>query len=111
MATQIDRSKVDQGVELIDSMTDEELNLLVDYVRHSLKGRAARRNALAQLELSIGTRVRLAGQYKPQYLTGMTGTVVEKKNTRVVVKLDNGPVGKFKSGKVVTSPGGLEVIR
>lgn len=103
-------NKVQQGVELIDSMTDEELNSLVDYIRVTYKTRSAQRNAKARAELSVGCRVKLVGNYKPQYLKGLTGTVTEFKNTRISVKLDCGPVGKFRSGIVLATAGGLEVI-
>ena len=106
----MDKEKVKAGVDLIDDMTDEELNALVDYVKFTLKDRARRRNAQAQTVIQVGDRVRLAGSYKPQYLMGLTGKVVEKKQTRVVVELDRGPVKKFRSGRVITSPSGLEVI-
>lgn len=103
-------AKVQEGMDLVDNMTDEELNNFVDYIRYAMKDRSNRRNARALATVSVGDRVKLSGKYKPLYLTGMTGVVVEKKNTRVLVKLDAGPVGKFRSGKVLTTPAGLEVI-
>lgn len=103
-------NKVQQSMDLVDDMTDEELNSFVDYIRYTMKERARRRNAQAQATVKVGDRVRLAGKYRPQYLTGLTGEVVEKKQTRVTVKLDCGPVGKFRSGKVLATPAGLEVI-
>lgn len=106
----VDNEKVTAGIDLIDTLTDEELNKLVDYIRYTMKERARRRNAVAKANINVGDRVRLAGMYKPQYSIGMTGEVIEKKQTRVLVKLDSGPVGKFRSGKVLTTPSGLEVI-
>lgn len=102
--------RVQDAQNLVDDMTDEELNLFVDYIRYTMKERARRRNALAQSVVKVGDRVKLSGKYKPQYLTGLTGEVVEKRQTRVVVKLDCGPVGKFRSGQVITTPSGLEVL-
>jgi hypothetical protein len=109
MATALN-PKVQQGMDLVDNMTDEELNNFVDYIRYALKDRSARRNAKAKALVSVGDRVRLAGKYKPAYLMGLTGVITEKRQTRVVVKLDRGPVGKFKSGTVITTPAGLEII-
>jgi hypothetical protein len=103
-------NKVQQGVDLIDSMTDDELNQLIDYIRASIKTRHAQRNARAKAALSVGTRVRLAGLRKPQYLQGLTGEVVELRQTRALVKLDCGPVGKFYNGRVLTAAGSLEVL-
>lgn len=104
-------STVQQATDLVDQMTDEELNKFVDYIRFAMKDRANRRNAKAKAAINIGDKVKLAGNYKPAYLMGLTGKVVEMKQTRVLVQLDCGPVGKFRSGKVLTTPGGLEVIR
>jgi hypothetical protein len=103
-------TKLEAGVDLVDSMTTEELDQLVDYIRVVYKTKRAQKNARAQAALKVGDRVMLVGNYKPKYLTGLTGEVVEKKNTRVLVKLDGGPVGKFSTGKVLTTPGGLKVI-
>lgn len=103
-------SKLQQGIALVDELTDDELNQLVDYIRVSYKTRRAQRNARAKAQMTVGTRVMLAGVRKPQYLSGLTGEVVEIRNTRVVIQLDRGPVGKFKNGKVVTDAGGVQII-
>lgn len=94
----------------VGEMTDAELNRFVDFIRDEMKDRARRRNREARATIKVGDKVKLSGSYKPQYLTGMTGVVTEFKSTRVVVKLDAGPVGKFRSGNVVTNPSGLEVL-
>ena len=83
-------TKVQQGVDLIDSMTDTELNQLIDYIRSSIKTRRDQRNAKARAALEVGSRVRITGKTKPQYLSGMTGKVTEFRNTRVTVQLDAG---------------------
>lgn len=103
-------SKVRQGMDLIDSMDPAELDELVDYIRSTFKMKRTQANARAQAELRVGDRVELTGSYKPQYLRGLTGIVEAKRNTRVGVKLDCGPVGKFRSGTVITTPAGLTVI-
>lgn len=100
-----------QLIELTETLTDDEINDYVDWLRSHLKDRARRRNAKAKALIKVGDRVRLAGKYRPQYLTGMTGEVIEKRQSRVLVKLDVGPVGKFKNGQVLTSPSHLEVLR
>lgn len=98
------------AIEATETLTDDELNRYVDWLRAHMKDRANRRNAKARAMISLGTRVKLAGNYKPQYLTGMTGEVIELKDKRVWVLLDDGPVGKFRNGKVLTNPSGLEIL-
>lgn len=105
-----DKTKVEVGIDIVESLTDEELNQLVDFIRDEYKTRARKRNARAKAQMTKGTRVRLAGNRKPAYLSGMTGTIEEVRQTRVLVKLDEGPVGKFRSGKVLTAAGSLEMI-
>jgi hypothetical protein len=102
--------KVQQGINLIDSMTDDELNRLVDYIRAIYKTRKVQRNAKVRAELSIGSRVRIQGPTKPQYLANLTGTIESFSNTRVMVNLDCGPVGKYRDGKVLAPPSMLRVI-
>lgn len=102
-------NKVQQGVELIDSMDDDELNRLVDYIRASYKNRRSERNAKARAELAPNDRVMITGQTKPKYLSGMTATVVALRDVRVEIKLDR-PAGKFRNGIVYCSPGILKKI-
>lgn len=103
-------TKVQQGIDLIDAMSDDELNQLVDYIRATFKLRKNKRDAKARAQLEVGCRVRIKGPTKPQYLAGMTAEVVEFRQTRVKLKLDAGTVGKFRGGIVIASPGMLEVI-
>lgn len=104
------RNLVEEATDLVDDMTDEELNRFVDYIRYTMKDRANRRNAKARATIQVGDRVKFAGKHKPAYLNGMTGEIVEKRQTRLIVLLDHGPVGKFRSGKVLAQASGLEVI-
>lgn len=103
------KNRVQEGIELIDAMDADELNQLIDYIRETVKAKRSQANAKAKAALEVGDRVRLTGRYKPQYLQGLTGKVVEKLNTRVVVQLDR-PVGKFTTGEVHTNAAGLTVI-
>lgn len=103
-------NKVQEGVDLVDSMTDQELNQLVDYIRVAYKTRAAARNAKAKAALEVGSRVRITGRTKPQYLSGLTAEVTGFGDSRVNIKLDCGPVGKFRSGTLKCPAGMLEVI-
>lgn len=99
-----------QATVLIGEMTDSELDRLVDYVRDELRDRARRRNRLAKAQLNIGDRVKIAGKTKPQYLQGMTGEIIEIRQSRVLMKFDRGPIKKFRSGNVLINPAILEKI-
>ena len=98
-------------INLTEELTDEELSEYVDWLRSHMKDRANRRNAKARALIKVGDRVRIAGKTKPQYLMGMTGEVIEKRQSRVTIKLDRGPTKKFRSGQVIISPSILEVVK
>lgn len=101
--------KVQQGMNLVDDMDRAELGALVDYIRHVYKSKGALDKARAFGSLKVNDRVRLRN-IKPLYLQGLTGVVEEKRQTRIVVKLDRGPTKKFRTGRVVCTPTTLELI-
>jgi preprotein translocase subunit YajC len=100
----IDNEKLAAGMDLVDDMTTEELDALVDYIRTVFKTKRQGDAARMRAQLSKGDRVQIVGPTKPQYLSGLTGVVTEKRQTRIAIKLDRGPVGKFRSGTVVCPP-------
>lgn len=103
-------SRLQDTFALVDELNDDEFSRLIDYIRVEVKQRQRKRNAKARAALEVGTKVRFRGPTRPQYLTGLTGEVIELKESRVLVKLDHGPVGKFKSGRILAQPGSLEVL-
>jgi hypothetical protein len=105
-----DNPKVRKGMDLVDEMTTEELDSLVDYIRAVFKTKKAQDAARVRASLDKGDPVRIVGNTKPQYLSGLTGRVHEKRQTRITVKLDRGPVGKFRSGIVICPPQMLQKI-
>jgi ribosomal protein L21E len=106
MTTTSDKAIVRKGMDLIDEMDRDELNELVDYIREVIKANAGKDRARAYAEFSVGDRVRInpKAKMKPQYLAGLTGEITEKRQSRVTVKLDRGPIGKFRTGRVITQP-------
>lgn len=96
--------KVQEGMDLIDSMDKSELDALTDYIRHVYKSKHAMDRARAFASLREKDPVQIVGQTKPQYLEGLTGVITSKRQTRIVVKLDRGPIGKFRSGNVICAP-------
>jgi len=71
-----------------------------------------RRKMLSIIEfnaMGIGTRVRFNSTVRPTYLRGMTGKVIGKKVSKLLVQLDNGPVGRF-GGSIRVPAALLEVM-
>jgi hypothetical protein len=102
---------MEELISLTEGLTDQELTNYVDWLRTHMKDRANRRNAKAKALVQVGDKVIFAGKLKPQYLIGLTGVVTEKRQSRILVKLDCGPVKKFRSGEVLANPSSLEVIK
>lgn len=94
-------TNLSRAIELVDDLNDQEFSSLIDYIRQASKLRQGRRSAVAYATLQEGDRVSLSGNNKPAYLNRQIGTIVEKRQTRMVVELDCGPIGKFKSGRVI----------
>lgn len=105
-----DKDTVGEATELVGLMTDAQLDKFVDFIRDELRDRARRRNRMAKAQLNIGDKVKIAGKTKPQYLQGMTGEIIEIRQSRVLMKFDRGPVKKFRSGNVLINPAILEKI-
>lgn len=103
-----DNPKVRKGMDLIDSMEVEELDALVDYIRQVFKSKRQQDRNRAFATLKVGDRVRYHN-CRPLYLNGMTGTILEKRESRFRVQLDR-PTGKFRTGIVISSPSSLEKI-
>lgn len=102
--------RVQQGIALVDEMNADELNQLVDYIRQVFKSKRDQDAARVRASLHLGDVVKISGNIKPQYLQGLTGKVVEFKNSRVLVELDRGPVRKFRTGRVLCSPTALKKL-
>lgn len=103
------QENIDAAIGQVNLMTDQDLNTFVDFIRDEMKDRQRRRNRVAKANIQVGDKVRIAGKMKPAYLTGLTGVITEKLQTRVVLKLDQGKVGKF-SGSIRINPSALEKI-
>jgi hypothetical protein len=107
----LNTQELDSILDQLNAATSEQL-LIVN--KHSvdlykLKRRSDGRKVLS--ELSVGTRAMMSPNARPQYLQRQLGTVTSIRDTRVVFKLDNGPMGKFHSGNVICNPASLVILK
>lgn len=109
MPTPENIEKTKQMMVWIDEMSDTQLKAMGEYINavHINRRKAKARKLAATL--SEGTRVRFTGG-KPKYLTGQLGTVVERRGTKALIRLDHGPQGKFRDGRVLAPLTLLEII-
>lgn len=100
---------MDKLFQALPKCSDEQLIQLNRSLVANIKARRRNRAMDMAATLREGSKVRIKG-LRPQYLNGLTGTIEDFGNTRVTVKLDRGPIRKFRSGRVVCSPAALELI-
>ena len=103
-------------------MLDEQLNSLLIDIRNGFYDEALdtinntiqrRRNYLAADlfdEIHIGEQLRFNSKVRPQYLRGKLVEVTGKKNKNLVVKLIDGPSGRFRGDNITCPPDLLERI-
>jgi hypothetical protein len=98
-------------LKLIASQADDnQLQEIADTLNRAYRVHRVQRSAEVAAQLTLGSPVRIRYSVKPNYLRGLTGTITDFRTTKVTVKLDNGPVGKFWDGTVICPPSALEVL-
>lgn len=93
-------TEMEKALDLVLDMDLDQLKKLVPVVNDVMRlerRKEARRNAA---RIHEGTWVVIAKDIKPKYLGGKTGTVEAIDGDRVTVKLDCGPLNKFRNGRV-----------
>ena len=103
--------KMTEALNALNNMTPEQLLEINKSAADLYKMRRRQEGRQKMNELKVGTRVILSGVNKPAYLNNQLATIEEIRQTRVVVKLDRGPMGKFKTGRVVLNPALLTVLK
>jgi len=86
--------------DILTGRHDDEIDriaLAVNERRKRIRRQTAARNMAV---LQVGDAVRIIGG-RPQYIQGLTGKIVEKRQSKLIVQLHDGPIGKFRSGKIV----------
>jgi hypothetical protein len=89
---------------------DDELEGIIGAINHRRKMLREASAAGVFHTLKPGDKVRLVN-LRPKYLVGQTATVVRKNQTRVVVTIDNPPIGGRFQGEVTAAAHMLEKIQ
>jgi hypothetical protein len=96
------------------NIEDGGLDDAIPEIETAIKLRRERQAREKFLTLGIGDRVRVnAPSLRPRYLNGATGTITEKRITKVSVRLDDDiedPYGKWAGRTAVVPTGMLEPI-
>lgn len=95
LADQILNGTHDSDLEEILELVQLRRRLLADQVRRSL---------------TSGDKVRFASTVRPQYLAGLTATVLRVTRAKVVVRIDAEFAGRFTGKEVTVPPVLLEAI-
>ena len=88
---------------------DSELHLLYNTIGDRIEAIEAARLANALARLSIGDRVRIGHDVRPDYLHGLPATVIRRGTETITIQLDR-PVGKYVDGCIRCSPLAVEKI-
>lgn len=88
----------------------DQLIEISDELKRLYKTAVRIEGAVAARELRVGMRVKFKSGRRPAYLSGETGIIEEFRSTRLLIKLDRGPVGKFKSGRVIATPLSIDIL-
>ena len=107
----MDTAEFNKILDQVEDMNETQLRLLMESVsaqHYVIRQRHARKVAA---QLDTGSRVRIVGNIKPKYLAGLAGTVDKLEGSKVHVRLDCGPINRFRTGVVIfRSAAALEVI-
>jgi hypothetical protein len=100
----LDEQDLMEAQDLISRASQDDLRIIAQAFkeRSSALRRIAARGAMAKVE--IGSTGRYSSNVKPQYLVGRRVEVTEIRQTKIKVKLLDGPVGKFRTGIIISSP-------
>lgn len=93
--------------DLMSRCNRAQLRTLGDEYRDRAKALQRSANRVAMAKVKVGAKAHIGYGLKPQYLAGQPVTITAIRQTKITVKLENGPMGKFRSGTVVMPPSGL----
>lgn len=92
-------------------MDVDQLRLVQKYAYELAQAERKRINREVLSEIRVGMRVIINADVRPKYLGRQLGTVEEIKDSRISVKLDRGPQGKFRSGRVLMPASACTIIQ
>jgi hypothetical protein len=86
--------------EVARAILSGEVDSHLDVIMQAIKERRDAQARLTFLTLKPGDRVRFKSAARPKYLAGKMGTLVDLRDNRVTVDLDNQQTGRFSCGIV-----------
>jgi hypothetical protein len=100
-------------MELSRAILDGELDESFDAINAAMSGRKDILKRQAFHTFQEGDRVRVCNVGRPQYINGATGTIKEKRVTKITVQLDDDiydPYGKWAGKGCILSPSQIEKL-
>lgn len=96
----------DFAYNLLEGHLDEHLDRMEDLVkqRRVLLAKDANPQAYEDKDFKPGDRVKFNDVVSPKYLTGVAGTIIEKKQTRYVMQVDDDPQARTQRNRRTTCP-------
>lgn len=89
---------------------DDQLEPLKDAVIYRMEAKRIEQRRRIMAKAEVGRRVVLGAYGKPKYLHSQTGEIEAIRQSKLVIKLDCGPIGKFRSGRVICPASAIEFL-
>ena len=94
--------------QVIDFIMDKASTSDIASVIEACQGKKKSQSQKSFYTLKVGDKVRFLSNSRPAYLRGMEGKVVAKRQTKLVIDLDE-PAGRFHRG-IITPPSLIEKV-
>lgn len=96
----------DFALALLEGDLDEHLDRMEDLIkqRRVLLAKDQDPSAYASKDFQPGDRVQFCGNVSPKYLLGVKGTIIEKKQSRYVMHVDDDPRARQRRGSRTVCP-------
>ncbi len=97
---------------VVEAILSGSLDASLDNLSAAIKDRRKQLDQRKLYTLSVGDKVRFTAQTRPEYMVGLTGTIIRRRETKFEVQLDPGQyAGRFQnSDKIVVPPQLLEAV-
>lgn len=87
--------------DFVDQANEHQIREIINAVVERQKVLRRRKEREVRSQIKVGSTVKFGTNCKPKYLNHQRAKVLEIQQSRVLVELEKGPMGKFRSGRVL----------
>lgn len=86
--------------QILKQCDSDQLSIISQRIIELRKVHNQDKAAELRLTLKVGSIVRISSTCKPKYLARQRGEIIQMKGDKVLLKMDAGPQGKFRTGQI-----------